>query len=250
MEIKDFVRGAFTIHQSEIVPKALDYYTDIFDALSRITQLSFYVVDYYKQGFVYVSDKPLLLCGYSQQEVLEMGNDYWSKVVSEEDWNRFMQFQNEAFRIFNTCPVNLREKMSISFDFGLIQPDKHTILVNQKITPIYITESGQMWLALCVVTLATKAVPGVVTVMLDGELLDFNFSPETYKLIKKEVVSLSKREKEILQLSTQGYNNGKIGTKLFIDINTVKFHKRNIYSKLKVKNITEAITFAQNNGLI
>lgn len=107
-----------------------------------------------------------------------------------------------------------------------------------------------MWLALCVVSLSTKTVPGVITTMMDGELFEFNFSPETNELIRKETVSLSKREKEVLQISAQGFSNKQIGDKLFIDINTVKFHKRNIYSKLDVKNITEAVTFAQNNGLI
>lgn len=86
--------------------------------------------------------------------------------------------------------------------------------------------------------------------MLNGEPIDFNFSPETYNMIKKEALSLSKREKDVLQLSAQGNNNEQIGDKLFIDINTVKFHKKNIFSKLDVKNITEAVTFAQNNGLM
>jgi len=250
MEIQDFVKEAFAIPPSEIKPEVLDYYIKLFDAFSRITQLSFYVVDYHKQGFVYVSDNPLFLSGYTQQEVLDMGNDFFNKVLSEEDRDRLIKFQNEAFRTFHTYPVSFREKMSISFDFSLIQPDKRSILINHKLTPIYITESGHLWLALCVVTLSTKTAPGVITAMMDGEFFEFNFSPQTNKLVRKKVLSLSKREKEILQLSAQGNNNKQIATKLFIDINTVKFHKRNIYSKLEVNNIIEAITFAQNNGLL
>lgn len=250
MEIQDFVKEAYNIPPSEAPPKAFDYYIHIFDAFSRITQLSFFVIDYHKQKFVYISDNPSFLCGYSRQEVLEMGNDFFFKVLSEEDQKRLIQFQDEALRNFYICPINLRMKMSISADFDLIQPDKRRILINYKLTPIHITESGQMWLALCVVSLSTKTVPGVITTMMDGELFEFNFSPETNELIRKETVSLSKREKEVLQISAQGFSNKQIGDKLFIDINTVKFHKRNIYSKLDVKNITEAVTFAQNNGLI
>jgi len=244
------LREDFLIQDSDIRPELLDDYIKIFDSFSRTTQLSFYVIDCHKKRFAYVSDNPLFLSGYTQQEVMDMGLEFCCKVVSEEDRNRISLFNWQVFNIFHTYPVDARQNMSFSFDYGLIQPDKRSILINHKMTPISLTDSGQIWLALCVVTLSTKTLPGVLTVMLDGEILDFNFSPETYKMIKKEAVSLSKREKEVLQLTAQGNSNEQIGNKLFIDINTVKFHKRNIFSKLDVKNSTEAVTFAQNNGLL
>lgn len=244
------LRKEFIIKDSDIKPELLDDYMKVFDSFSRTTQLSFYVIDAHRKRFVYVSDNPLFLSGYTQQEVLDMGFDFGKKVVSEDDQKRVALFNWQVFNIFHSYPVDVRQKMSFSFDYGLIQPDKRSILINHKMTPICLSDSGQLWLALCVVTLSTKTTPGAITIMLDGEPLDFHFSSETYEMIKKEVVSLSRREKEILQLSAQGNSNEQIGKKLFIDINTVKFHKKNIFSKLDVKNITEALTFAQNNGLI
>jgi len=240
----------FIVKDSDIKPEILEYYMKLFDSFSRLTQVSFYVIDYYKKGFVYVSDHPLFLSGHTREEVLNMGQEFIFKVISEEDVNRIAAITWQAFEIFHTYPMDSREKISVSFDFGLIQPDKRSILVNQKMTPICLTESGHVWLALYVVTLSTKTAPGIITIMVDGESIDFTLSPQTNKMIKKEVLSLSKREKEVLQLSEQGCNNEQIATKLFIDINTVKFHKRNIYSKLEVKNITEALICARNNGLL
>lgn len=240
----------FSVKDTEINSDILDYYMKLFDSFSRVTQLSFYVVDYHKKGFIYVSDNPLFLSGYSREEVSEMGLEFYGKVVSQEDMKRLEVFNYEAYKIFHTYPVDFRRNMSMSFDFELIQPDKRSILINHKYTPVCLTESGQIWLALCVVTLSTKKAPGSITAMLDGKYYEFNFCPKTNKLIKKDIVLLSRREKEVLQLSVQGNSNEQIGNKLFIDINTVKFHKRNIYSKLDVKNINEAITYAQNNGLL
>ncbi|WP_255495454.1 response regulator transcription factor [Dysgonomonas sp. 521] len=244
------LRKEFIIKDSDIKPELLDDYMKVFDSFSRTTQLSFYVIDAHKKRFIYVSDNPLFLSGYTRQEVLDMGYDFGKKVVSEEDQKRVSLFNWQVFNIFHSYPVETRLKMSFSFDYSLIQPDKRSILINHKMTPICLSDSGQLWLALCVVTLSTKTAPGAITIMLDGEPLDFNFYSGTYKMIKKEVVSLSRREKEVLQLSAQGNSNEQIAAKLFIDINTVKFHKRNIFSKLDVKNITEAITFAQNNGTL
>lgn len=48
--------------------------------------------------------------------------------------------------------------------------------------------------------------------------------------------NLSEREKEIVQLLLKGLSNAQIGKKLFISLNTVKFHIKNIYEKLEVKS--------------
>jgi DNA-binding NarL/FixJ family response regulator len=50
------------------------------------------------------------------------------------------------------------------------------------------------------------------------------------------LVTLSKRQMEVLQLLAQGCSNEEIGTRLFISLNTVKFHVRSIFSRLGVHN--------------
>lgn len=42
----------------------------------------------------------------------------------------------------------------------------------------------------------------------------------------------------------------EIGEELFIDPNTVKFHKKKLFEKLHAKNITEAVGIAVNLRLI
>lgn len=48
---------------------------------------------------------------------------------------------------------------------------------------------------------------------------------------------LSKREKEILKLIAEGLTNVEISKQLFISIDTVDTHRKNLYTKLNVKNI-------------
>ncbi|MBK9532726.1 MAG: response regulator transcription factor [Ferruginibacter sp.] len=47
---------------------------------------------------------------------------------------------------------------------------------------------------------------------------------------------LSKREKEILKLIAEGLTNVEISKQLFISIDTVDTHRKNLYTKLNVKN--------------
>lgn len=52
---------------------------------------------------------------------------------------------------------------------------------------------------------------------------------------------LTEREKEILELLIQGISRKKIADKIFISYHTVDFHIRNIYSKLHVNSLPDAV---------
>ena len=60
---------------------------------------------------------------------------------------------------------------------------------------------------------------------------------------------LSEREREILQLVSQGKSNKQIALDLFISVNTVKVHVSNIYEKIGVSSRTEATLYAIEKGL-
>jgi LuxR family maltose regulon positive regulatory protein len=64
------------------------------------------------------------------------------------------------------------------------------------------------------------------------------------------VEPLSERELEVLQLITQGLTNREIASRLYLSLNTVKAHTRNIYGKLAVHNRTQAVTTARALGIL
>jgi len=64
------------------------------------------------------------------------------------------------------------------------------------------------------------------------------------------VEDLSAREIEVLELITEGLTNREVATRLFVSLNTVKAHTRNIYGKLGVHSRTQAIARAQELGLL
>jgi len=60
---------------------------------------------------------------------------------------------------------------------------------------------------------------------------------------------LSKREREIVGLITQGYRNKEIAAQLFISEQTVKNHLHNIFDKLGVSDRLELALYAISTGL-
>jgi DNA-binding NarL/FixJ family response regulator len=67
---------------------------------------------------------------------------------------------------------------------------------------------------------------------------------------KKEAIDLSERETEILGSLSAGNSYKMIAEDLFISIDTVRSHIRNIYKKLHVHNQSEAVAKALKSGLI
>ena len=61
---------------------------------------------------------------------------------------------------------------------------------------------------------------------------------------------LSEREMEVLALVAQGLTNPEIADRLYLSLNTVKAHTRNIYGKLGVHNRTQAVARARAMGLL
>jgi len=62
--------------------------------------------------------------------------------------------------------------------------------------------------------------------------------------------NLNNREFEILKLISTGCTNQEIANRLFIALPTVKTHASNLYSKLDVKNRTQAVAKARSLGII
>ena len=61
------------------------------------------------------------------------------------------------------------------------------------------------------------------------------------KLNEQLINPLTSREMEVLELILQNAPNPEIAEKLFISINTVKFHLKNLYEKLDVENRRQAV---------
>ncbi|CAH0540171.1 LuxR C-terminal-related transcriptional regulator [Vibrio marisflavi] len=58
---------------------------------------------------------------------------------------------------------------------------------------------------------------------------------------------LTKREKQIIHLLTNGASNVQIADELFVSENTVKTHLHNIFKKINAKNRVQALLWANNN---
>ena len=74
--------------------------------------------------------------------------------------------------------------------------------------------------------------------------------PRTQAPSAEMVEPLSERELEVLELIAEGLTNQQIASRLFLSLNTVKAHARNIYGKLGVRSRTQAVARARALGIL
>ena len=63
-------------------------------------------------------------------------------------------------------------------------------------------------------------------------------------------LGISQREQEVLALLANGQSNQQIADSLFVSINTIKTHIKNLYAKLEVSSRTQAVQKARDLHLI
>jgi DNA-binding NarL/FixJ family response regulator len=67
---------------------------------------------------------------------------------------------------------------------------------------------------------------------------------------QENLVNLTNREKEVLELICQGYSNTEIGEKLYLSPKTIDNHRTNLLQKTNTRNSANLVMFAIKNKLI
>jgi len=63
-------------------------------------------------------------------------------------------------------------------------------------------------------------------------------------------IELTPREKEVLELICEEYTSNEIAAELYISVNTVETHRRNLLDKTKSRNIAGLFRYALQNNLL
>ncbi len=235
-------------------PDALDYskvdaYIRSAEAFSRTTYQSVYIIDYARQNFLYVSPNQVFLADLSPDEMKRIGYRFYLDYVPEDERDLLLSLNKAGFSYYNSLPVEERWEWYITYDFHILTGDRK-VLVTHKLTPLALTDDGEIWLALCVVSASNHTTSGHVEVHKSGSPEYYEYNPATRRWIERRMPQLSETEKSIITLSMQGYTMAEIADKICLSAETIKKYRQRIFEKLGVRNIAEAIVTATNSKLI
>ena len=250
IKIKDFFTSDNSVdgiteedyQQAEVFVKAAK-------AFARSSNQCVYIIDYFKQGFLYVSDSLAYLCGVTAAEIKNFGYEMYIRHVPPAESAMLKEINDKGFALFHTFSDEEKIDCIITYDFHLTNGKKKH-LINHKLTPLVLTKNGRIWLALCTVSVSANHEPGKILLRREGCDIHYEYDLERRAWQKKPNLTLSTTEKDVLHLSAQGYTMQEISDTLCKSIDTVKACKRALFAKLEVKNIAEAISFASNYKML
>ena len=127
----------------------------------------------------------------------------------------------------------------------------HDGLANNQLTAtLYDIYNNEEWLCNHSNVEEVLFVPAIR--LLEQKLKNDDVSARISNMINKadSMESISEREKEIIVCLVQGMSNKEIASQLFISVNTVITHRRNIFRKLQIHSLAGLTIYAIANNLI
>lgn len=151
------------------------------------------------------------------------------------------------FQLLKSLPINERKHYHTSSIIRMKDINGHYHSVRHRTFYLYSSPNGSLWLDLCLYNLAPEitfnnGINGSIVNITTGEIKCTNTESCT--------TLLSKREKEIITLISEGKLSKEIASQLSISIHTVSRHRQNILEKLKANSSIEAISLAKALKLI
>lgn len=224
-----------------------------FDQLSSAATDSFYVLDILERKICYVKPNELFLCGFSIEDALKFGYDFYSKIIFPDDlllWTDMFQAVLRYLRNFTekrdkvdffSCTFRLLHKYSF-ISYPLKQ------MVYHQIIPFY--KEGEIRYLLCFVTNSTSRKAGNLFACSKNGLIieEYNLITKRWKLKKEEL--LTECERAVLMLARQGLSSKEIADYLHKGYFTIRNLIKKIFYKLNVHTMQEAVEYAVDHCLI
>ncbi len=109
-----------------------------------------------------------------------------------------------------------------------------------------LTNDGALRLGLCVISFPTAEKPGNAYVKMNDNSVVYQYMPSSGKFVEVKTQKLTPRATSILKLASNGKTDAQTAELLGLSLYTVKWHKKQIFARLGVKNTAEAIQWMNN----
>src|SRR5690554_4110480 len=135
-------------------------------------------------------------------EVKDLVNNFYISHVPPDDLSLLLKVNSAGFGFYDKIPDIEKRNFTISYDFHIINKDsKKKQLVNHQITPLRLTDSGKVWLGLCVVSLSSGSNSGNIVMSKDKSKEHWIFNMQSKKWREMPRPELRDIERDVLKLS-------------------------------------------------
>jgi DNA-binding CsgD family transcriptional regulator len=206
-------------------------------------------------GTAFLSHNFKRVFGYARKLFIEGDLQFLINHIHPDDLSAFISFA-ETSTINATAWKHGKEKAVHEFCCWLKHSNGKWMWINQKVIVLSVTPDRHIDLALLLFddcTAAKQLQQGEHTALIEksrkkSKLLDLmapvsnaQSEKEDLSIAQEDHVSLTAREKEIMQLVAHGFSSKEIATKLFISRHTVESHRKHILRKMSARNAPQMV---------
>lgn len=246
-------------------PDILDYsvaenHIKTLEILAALNNSSIFINDYFKKEIIFYSQPNSWKSKYTVDDFKTHGMSLFFKLMHPDDVEKILNLNNFIYNFYLSLPKEQIKNYKLNLEYRVLADNGKYFRMVQQFVALELDSIGNVWLGLGINDISPnqdKDSPMYYSIyrISDGEnylLQPYGSSFRFYdsKSESMEFSDLTRREKEILILVSQGFASKNIADKLFISMNTVNNHRKNILSKTNSKNITQAISMAKKFGFI
>lgn len=224
-----------------------------YDFLSDMIAEMVVVFDFERKNFQYIPNNDLILSGDRKEKSVAFDYDFFKKVIHPEDVLFWEDINDAILKSLNNDEFPAGQLNYFSFllriNYSLSAKVKSDYLMTYvKLKPQLL--NGQLRYGVC---LLSASVIRKQTNQLSAHYRSMNHSNYSFKVKKWahfQFAPLSKRQKEVLIWSQQGFSIKETADKMNVANKTVECIRQALFEKFEVNSIEQAIQYATNRRLI
>ncbi|WP_228446643.1 LuxR C-terminal-related transcriptional regulator [Chryseobacterium sp. 3008163] len=188
------------------------------------------------------------ILGYDSNEINAL---FFLDQIHPNDKPYFLNFENKLTEFLKELPLEKRGSYKFQHDYRIKTKTNNYIRLLHQIVPIEFDENNyyrSLVLHTDITHIKKEGTPCFSIIGFDDEPSYYNI--EVTEKLTKSFDLFTKREKEVLKCILEGKNSKTIAEKLFISLNTVHNHRKNILTKAEVHNPLDLLSKSIKEGWI
>ena len=217
--------------------------------LAVVENSSIAVMDLRLKRYIFLQSKFLPAIGLELDDVMVRGPRALFELMHPKDVPGVIDTLTQGIEFLLGLPPEEKKDHKLIYDFRLKAKGGTYVRFIQQLVPLELDADGNILLMLMLNDLVPDRREGdpaqrKMVNIRTGALSLFRGEEGNSRTI------LSRREIEVLGLLSKGKRSKEVADELFLSVNTVNNHRRNILEKTNTENTAEAIRYAISIGLM
>ncbi|MDH6356549.1 helix-turn-helix transcriptional regulator [Parabacteroides sp. PF5-9] len=214
--------------------------------MENLMDINAFIIDCQNKQILYATQECFTFFGLKAAKNNHLKFDFLDNYICPKEFHRVAKVNFMILDFFYSLPEERRKHCYSTHDFKL-KKENYTTVMNLKLSVLDMTECGNLRLSLCVLnhySIQNKPCNTYIKMLDTGTV--YELIPSSLKFVEVKTQKLTSKANMIIKLASNGKTEAEIADKLRISVNTVKYHKKQIFYRIGVKNMAEAIQWANN----